>query len=168
MTARIRLLSLVAVLLLAFLLLDRLLGGASDEVTVPASDPSAVTTADQPTRAALPAALAEHPLFQPSRASASAAMAPPALTMAQPPLSPEPTSAPAPEVLPKLMGVVTSPLPGGAFLGDTAGGATVYLEPGEESRGLHLMSVASDRATFHGPDGDVTLLLPSAIELETQ
>ncbi|MBC2836535.1 hypothetical protein [Paragemmobacter straminiformis] len=169
MTGRIRLLSIVAVLLLGLLVLDRLFGIAPETPPPSTTDPAALAPAAGPALAALPAALADHPLFQPSRASANADPAAPSLTGLQPPLLPEPsTPPPAPEVLPVLLGVVTSPPPGGAFVGDTAGGPTVYLEPGEESRGLHLMTVASDRAVFHGPDGDVTLFLPTAIELGKQ
>jgi len=102
-------------------------------------------------------ALFDHPLFDPTRS-------PPALAVAAPePLVVEqaaPVAAPA--ILPPqpvLMGTVTSPLPGGAYLGDDSGGLVVFLRPGEMAQGLTLFHVFDKSAEFIGPEGQITLPL---------
>ncbi len=112
------------------------------------------------------AALFDHPLFDPTRnrpvvegLAPEPAPAPAALTgdaAAMQPLG----SAQA-----VLMGTVTSPRPGGAYLGDDAGGPVVFLRPGQASLGLHLEEVHSDTAIFMGPNGEVTLILQKSGEL---
>ncbi len=171
MNGRVGLLSLIAAVLLGLLLLDRSLGtGPVDPTQEPAGTVAAKEDGSVPLAEVLPEALALHPLFQPSRQSASAELS----AVVVPEVAPETGAdtvavvATEPEVQPVLLGVVIDPAPGGAFLGDTAGGPIDYLEPSEESRGLHLISVASDRAKFLGPDGEVTLLLPTALELGGQ
>jgi hypothetical protein len=102
--------------------------------------------------------LFDHPLFDPSRTPPAAAVempdVPVTLEIAAV-ISAEPS--PSPKLV--LMGTVTSPLPGGAFLGDDAGGPVVFLRPGQAAQGLTLQQVLDESALFQGPDGVVTLPL---------
>lgn len=106
------------------------------------------------------AALFDHPLFDPTRTRAT----PLALPVAQ--LAPDaaPTAPPTSigPAQPVLMGTVTSPWPGGVYLGDDQGGPVVFLRPGEAALGLHLEEARPDSALFMGPDGEVTLTLHKA------
>lgn len=105
------------------------------------------------------AALFDHPLFAPTRQAAKVAApgAPVAAASSDPP--PPAPAPPAGPPQPVLMGTVTSPWPGGADLGDDQGGPVVFLRPGQVAMSLHLEAVQPDRATFMGPDGEVTLIL---------
>ena len=106
------------------------------------------------------AALFDRPLFDPRREKA----APLALPVAEP--APQTFAAAAPSALgpakPVLMGTVTSPWPGGVYLGDDQGGPVVFLRPGDASQGLHLEEARPDSALFMGPEGEVTLTLQKA------
>ncbi len=106
------------------------------------------------------AALFDHPLFDPTRTKA----APLALPVAAP--APETAATPIPTAIgpaqPVLMGTVTSPWPGGVYLGDDQGGPVVFLRPGEEAHGLHLEEARASSARFMGPEGEVTLTLHKA------
>lgn len=170
MNGRVGLLSMIAALLLGLLVLDRFFGAGPVDATRKPERPVVAKDGSAPLADVLPDALALHPLFQPSRQSASVALSGAVVpeTALETGADAAAAVAPEPAVQPMLLGVVIDPAPGGAFVGDTAGGPVDYLEPGEESRGLHLMSVASDRATFRGPEGEVTLLLPTALELGRQ
>ena len=109
------------------------------------------------------AALFAQPLFAPTRKPPMAQTAAPPDT---PPDTPPPADlaieAPAQAPQPMLMGTVTSPWPGGAFLGDDQGGPVVFLRPGQQSQGLFLEQVNRTSALFKGPDGEVTLTLQPA------
>ena len=103
-------------------------------------------------------ALLDQPLFDPSRTPPAAAV--------ELPDAPQITQAPAVvaaelvlPLQPVLMGTVTSPLPGGAYVGDDAGGLIVFLRPGQTAQGLTLQTVFAESAVFMGPDGSVTLTL---------
>lgn len=159
MKGNIGLLAIIAAGLLVLVVLDRLSGGDPVGGPVDSDAGQSLERVATTTPSTLPQAVLDHPLFQPSRNAVAKGMEAP-LEM---PLVPEP-ALPAPE-MPTLVGVVVEPAPGGAFLVDPADGQVVYLEPGQIGSGLQLRSVSSDRATFHGADGDVTLLLPTAIEL---
>jgi hypothetical protein len=104
------------------------------------------------------APLFDHPLFAPSRTrpvvDAPVDATPPAPVAEA--LVPE---APAGPPQPVLMGTVTSPWPGGAYLGDDAGGPVFFLRPGQEALGLHLEEVRAHSAIFMSADGEVTLEL---------
>lgn len=107
------------------------------------------------------AALFDRPLFDPTRTKAT----PEPLPVEQ--TAPQATAtATAPVALgpaqPVLMGTVTSPWPGGVYLGDDQGGPVVFLRPGEQSLGLHLEEARANSALFMGPDGEVTLTLQEA------
>ncbi len=106
------------------------------------------------------AALFDHPLFDPTRTKA----APLPLPVAEPvpEVATAPTSAAIGPAQPVLMGTVTSPWPGGVYLGDDQGGPVVFLRPGEAAQGLHLEEARPDSALFMGPDGEVTLTLQKA------
>ena len=104
-------------------------------------------------------ALFDHPLFNVSRAT-------PLLIDTTPDLEAQivPSDALAPEMLtgPEqsvLMGTITTPWPGGAYLSDRPEGQVVFLRPGEGAFGLNLELVHADSAIFDGPDGKVTLTL---------
>ncbi len=105
-------------------------------------------------------ALAAHPLFSPSR------MAPPVVGAASLPAAlPTPTVqdvAPAPDPVqsPVLQGLILTPRPGAAYLGDPATGASYFLRPGDSALGLVLQSVDPGRAIFKGPQGEVILTFP--------
>lgn len=103
------------------------------------------------------APLFDHPLFTPSRArpvvDAPAVEAPVEVP------DPAPAEAPKGPAQPVLMGTVTSPFPGGAYLGDDAGGPVIFLRPGQAALGLHLEEVHAHSALFMGPEGEVTLEL---------
>lgn len=105
------------------------------------------------------AALFDHPLFDPTRTRAAAQPLPVA---ALPPQTATPTPDPAGPAQPVLMGTVTSPWPGGVYLGDDQGGPVVFLRPGDAAQGLHLEEARPDSALFMGPDGEVTLTLHKA------
>ena len=122
--------------------------------------PVAVVTLNplSPMVAADYAALFAHPLFSASRQAAEVAV-PAAVTAPPDPAVPDAPLPPAGPPQPVLMGTVTSPWPGGAYLGDDEGGPVVFLRPGQVAMGLHLEAVQPDRATFMGPDGEVTLTL---------
>lgn len=94
---------------------------------------------------------AAHPLFAPNRS-------PPAVTAPPPPPPPEDLPQ-VPVPVPVLQGVVVTPFPGGAYLGDGLGGDSIFLRPGQSALGLTLEEVFADRATFMGPEGEVTLPL---------
>ena len=103
-------------------------------------------------------ALFDHPLFTPTRSPPASVMVTPdaeviaeapAIVTADPVLPPKPV----------LMGTVTSPMPGGAYLGDDSGGPVVFLRPGQTAQGLTLQTVLAESAEFMGPDGPVTLPL---------
>ena len=105
------------------------------------------------------AALFDHPLFDPSRKkpvvealNLGAAALPNAPQASVPKM-------PAGPVRAVLMGTVTTPLPGGAYLGDSSGGLVVFLRPGQGALGLNLEVVHTDSAIFMGPDGEVILTL---------
>ena len=106
------------------------------------------------------------PLFSPSRQPAEAATATSAPAAAAPfaALAPAPAAGPAVAAArPMLFGTVTSPPPGGAFVGDDAGGSIDYLVPGQSARGLRLVSVGPDSATFTVGDGTERVLrMPAA------
>lgn len=166
MNTRLTILALVAATLAAALVVDR---RTSDAPLPPpprteAAADGAGEQALNPLSAIPEAAVAdlfERPLFSPSRRKAEAA-APAAAVPAAPVLevvAPAASEAPA-EALPMLLGTVTSPTPGGVFVGDDAGGAVDFLRPGDTSRGLTLQSLTVDSATFQGPDGPVVLHLP--------
>lgn len=104
------------------------------------------------------AALSDHPLFDPTRAKVAAAV-PVAEAAPAPAAEPAPVAEATGPAHPVLMGTVTSPWPGGAYLGDDAGGPVVFLRPGQEAQGLHLEEVQAGRAIFKGPEGEVTLTL---------
>lgn len=122
-----------------------------------------VTGTEAPAPAAEPAtleALAAHPLFSPSRSAPVAAEA-----AAPPPAAPEPATeaAPPPVVAgPVLQGLVLTPAPGAAYLGDGATGPSHFLRPGQSALGLTLQSVEPGHATFKGPEGEVVLTLQTA------
>ena len=104
-------------------------------------------------------ALFDHPLFSVSRAK-------PVVIDTTPDLEAQivPLDASAPEMLtgPEqsvLIGTITTPWPGGAYLSDRPEGQVVFLRPGEGAFGLNLELVHSDTAIFDGPDGKVTLTL---------
>lgn len=110
MKGNIGLLAVIAAGLLVLVVLDRLSGG--DPVGGPVGSDAGqsherVTT---PNPSALPQAVLDHPLFQPSRNAVAKGMEAP-LEM---PLVPEP-ALPAPE-MPTLVGVVVEPAPGGLSL----------------------------------------------------
>lgn len=102
------------------------------------------------------AALFDHPLFDPARSPSEAPLTEP---QAPPTTLPEPPAAPP---RPVLRGTVTSPWPGGAYLGDDQGGPMVFLRPGQSAMGLALEEVQPDRAIFQSAGGEVTLILPQA------
>ena len=106
------------------------------------------------------AALFDHPLFDPTRnrplVDATASEPTPAPVAPADDVAPVQAAGSGQAVL---MGTVTSPWPGGAYLGDDAGGPVVFLRPGQASLGLHLEEVHSDTAIFMGPNGEVTLIL---------
>lgn len=105
------------------------------------------------------AALFDHPLFNPSRSKPVIEAPPP--DMGSNPVAdetPRPEE-PAGPPRPVLMGTVTSPWPGGAYLGDDAGGPVVFLRPGQAALGLHLEEVHTDSAIFVSAEGEVTLPL---------
>lgn len=107
-------------------------------------------------------ALAAHPLFAPSRTPPSLESPPESMAESVP--DPAAEAAPPPEVAPSpvLQGVVLTPAPGGVFLGDDQGGESRFLRPGQAAMGLSLEEVFADRATFMGPEGEVTLPLVQA------
>ncbi len=115
------------------------------------------------------AALAAHPLFTmgrmppvveaPAPAPAPAPAAMPVPAVAPPP--PEPATEP-PAPTPVLQGVVVTPAPGGAFLGDGIGGESRFLRPGQSALGLTLQEVFADHAIFRGAEGEVDLPLVKA------
>ena len=105
------------------------------------------------------AALFDRPLFDPARSKPVVASD----------VAPVVSNAPAPAEVtpglppqPVLMGTVTSPWPGGAYLGDDAGGPVAFLRPGQAALGLSLEAVQPDSALFMGPDGEITLHLHPA------
>jgi len=109
-------------------------------------------------------ALFDHPLFDPTRSPPALAVAVPealavyqpiAVVVAEPILPPKPV----------LRGTVTSPAPGGAYLGDDLGGTVVFLRPGQTAQGLTLSEVFDTRAVFQGPDGPITLPLQETAPL---
>lgn len=109
-------------------------------------------------------ALFDHPLFDPTRS-------PPAqeVVIQDSSAAPQTTAIVEQPVLPPrpvLMGTLTSPSPGGAYLGDDAGGGIVFLRPGQSAQGLTLRQVFAESAVFQGPDGPVTLPLQDAIAPE--
>lgn len=157
MTPNLRLLSLIAALLLGLLLLDRFADGETSLVaplaaTVPTVTETLVATA-------LPEALRQFPLFQPTR-QVTATPQPASL----PELALAVAEEPHPVFAPALLGVVTEPAPGGALI-TTADEAAVYLRPGQTQGGWTLQRVDRDRALFTTPEGEITLLLPAAQEL---
>ncbi len=101
-------------------------------------------------------ALFDHPLFDPTR-SPPALVVPEALVVAE--AAPVVVADPVLPPEPVLMGTVTSPLPGGAYLGDASGGPVVFLRPGQSAQGLTLSQVFDQSAVFQGPDGPMTLPL---------
>lgn len=106
------------------------------------------------------APLFDRPLFDPTRSRPAPVTQP--LDASPAPVAVETPSAPkqpAGPPQPVLMGTVTSPWPGGAYLGDDAGGPVVFLRPGQASLGLHLEAVQKESALFMGPQGEVTLPL---------
>lgn len=105
------------------------------------------------------APLFDRPLFDPAR-SKPVTEPEPATVAAEVPAPEVPTTNAPPQ--PVLMGTVTSPWPGGAFLGDDAGGPVTFLRPGQAALGLSLEAVQPDSAVFMGPSGEVTLHLQPA------
>lgn len=106
------------------------------------------------------AAWADHPLFAPDRLPPAAASPPAAMEVVAPALEVVPPAEPPP-MQPVLQGVIVTPAPGAAYLGDGQGGASIFLRPGESALGLTLERVYPDHATFMGPDGELDLpLLP--------
>ena len=159
MKGNIGLLGMVAAGLLVLVVLDRLQGSDRADGPVDSTQGQNPERAEQPNPSALPQAVLDHPLFQPSRSAGASVVAAPLVL-------PSAADTPAPpQDPPVLVGVVIDPAPGGAFLTDSAEGRVVYLEPGQASGGLQLLSVSRDRAVFQGATGEVTLLLPTAIEL---
>ncbi len=105
------------------------------------------------------AALFDHPLFDPTRTKATPQPLPEAAFPTQTAASAPVAAGPA---QPVLMGTVTSPWPGGVYLGDDQGGPVVFLRPGDAALGLHLEEARPDSALFMGPDGEVILTLHKA------
>jgi hypothetical protein len=112
------------------------------------------------------AALFDHPLFDPTRTKATPEPLP---TEVAPPQTQAETAAPVAlgPAQPVLMGTVTSPWPGGVYLGDDQGGPVVFLRPGEAALGLHLEEARATSALFMGPEGEVTLTLQQAAPVAT-
>lgn len=105
--------------------------------------------------------LDQRPLFAPSRRKAEVKATDAQVVAPAPEVVPSTPAAPV-ERHPVLMGTVTSPRPGGAYLGDNAGGPVVFLQLGQSSQGYSLESVQNDRATFQTQNGEVTLILQIA------
>ncbi|MBI1171979.1 hypothetical protein GC209_11295 [bacterium] len=161
MSLRLYLLGAVALALAGLVALDYWPSGPQAPLAPgPAVKPAAIPTLNPQagkTEADF-AALFDHPLFDPTR-NRPMPEAPPQ-TAPAPEVAAEPTpAAPSGPAQPVLMGTVTSPWPGGAYLGDDAGGPVVFLRPGQAAQGLHLEVVQADSATFMGPVGEVTLTL---------
>lgn len=105
-------------------------------------------------------ALAAHPLFSPSRQPPPAPPAPDAAPAPEPAVTaPPPPPAPAEPVL---QGLVLTPAPGAAYLGEGPEGPSHFLRPGQSALGLTLEAVQPGRATFRSADGEVTLTLQEA------
>lgn len=173
MTGRMRLMLLLIALLISLLLLDRwaaTLRTALPGRPAPLSLTDSTTTATPVTQSAklnplasVPANqfadLLNRPLFSPSR---HGVVNPP--TDVGLPIQMAPVVAAAPVAVtapnPVLLGTVSSPPPGGAFLGDDMGGPIEFVVPGAESRGLRLISVGPDSAKFRGAAGEIELHLP--------
>jgi hypothetical protein len=161
MTWRAVIMALVAALLASLVYLDQT--RVAEVAAVPEASKPVAVAALNPVAALAPDALKDltaHPLFAPSRAAAEVAPA-------EAPLAPTLEVVPPPDVAdapvePVLMGTVTSPGPGGVFLGDSAGGPVVFLRPGQKAMGLALVAVGEKSARFMGPDGEVTLSLQLA------
>lgn len=102
--------------------------------------------------------LSDHPLFDPNRSPPVAAVAQKDALIASE-ISKFVEAAPVLSPKPVLMGTVTSPMPGGAYLGDDFGGPVVFLRPGQTSMGLTLKQVLDRSAFFEGPDGLLNLPL---------
>ena len=105
--------------------------------------------------------LDQRPLFSQSRRKAEAPAADIQVVAPAAEVVPPAPAAPV-ERHPILMGTVTSPRPGGAYLGDNVGGPVIFLRPGEASQGLSLETVQNDSATFQTQNGEVTLTLQKA------
>ena len=138
-------------------------GPDADTAQLAAKAPAVVTLNPLSQRGAADfAALFDHPLFDPRRTKAELTPLP---VPDQAPLaavvSPDPVVTPMP-AQPVLMGTVTSPWPGGVYLGDDQGGPVVFLRPGQAAQGLHLEEARPDSALFMGPEGEVTLTLKQA------
>ena len=103
-------------------------------------------------------ALFDHPLFDPTRSPLAVAVAAPEPLVVEQ-ASSVAAAAPILPPQPVLLGTVTSPLPGGAYLGDDSGGPVVFLRPGEMAQGLTLFHVFDKSAEFIGPEGQITLPL---------
>lgn len=103
-------------------------------------------------------AVFDHPLFELTRSTNASVVGPVETTLI--------TASPAfavtdqvPTPKPVLMGTVSSPMPGGAYLGDDTGGPVFFLRPGQTAHGLTLQKVFARSAVFMGPDGQVSLPL---------
>lgn len=109
------------------------------------------------------AALAAHPLFAPDRQPPAPV---PVAEIAEPaPDAPMAEVVEAPPPIPVLQGVILTPAPGGAYVSDGAGGASVFLRPGQSAFGLTLEEVAADHALFMTAEGEVELPLTEAPRL---
>lgn len=166
MTRRAMAMALVALLLAALVAWQYWpAGGAGPNPTTPVAqapaapeveglNPLSARSADSLT------AWASHPLFAPDRLPPAAAPPPAPLEIAPPAMEVVPPAEATP-AQPVLQGVVVTPAPGAAYLGDGQGGASIFLRPGESALGLTLERVYPDHATFMGPEGEVDLpLLP--------
>ena len=167
MTGRMGLMLAILLLLAALVGLDRLRGGdpaAEPSSTGSVAAPSPPAAGPTPGDAVAATALFERPLFAPSRRPAQLPSDPKdgedGEDVPMRPSAPVVAAPEAPPVVPLLFGTVTSPPPGGVFVGDSSGGTIDYIEPGGSSHGLTLVSIGDSSALFTGADGrEVTLHL---------
>lgn len=160
--------ALVAALALA-VGVDRLRIAPAPDAPAPQQPPGAGTPAPPAQGALNPVAMLppdslapifDRPLFRPSR-SPDTAPAPEA--SAEPP-----AAAPAADLPPRLLGTISQPRPGGAFLAHADGGTTGFVGVGQTFGPWRLLAVGDGWADLTGPDGPLHLAFPRPTTAEAQ
>lgn len=159
------LLGLVAVLATVLFLDRRTPPPATEDIsprptTAVAAPVDAAQNALNPVARLAPETLApifDRPLFRPDRASPIPAKEEGSAQDAEA----APQSAPiTPEMPPKLLGTISQPQPGGAFLASGNSGETSFVAIGQSFEGWQLLAVGEDWADLIGSFGPLHLAFP--------
>lgn len=170
MTRKMGLLLGLVIALGALLLFDRMTRSTKVEDTTPRNLESAPIPVEAGQNALNPVAtlppevfapIFERPLFRPDRSRTRPGKEETTEQGSEASLEPEKAE---PELPPRLLGTVSRPRPGGAFLADGNSGESSYVAIGQNFNGWRLLGIGDDWAELIGDTGPLHLSFPQPLQ----